>query len=264
LKASSIGEVKDRWPWISILLLGIICVLVLGSFVLSLITYKKAVPGTEAADRNSKIISTQQEQRMAQCRSQLLEQIKPDKIDLKLLAGLHGLCYARVNEEDTLTEFGIRRGAFLNQQSETGILMWMVVLITISGVLLAGIQLLAGFKLAVLGKAAFDQGGQISLEANKLSISSSVTGVLVLAISLCFFYVFSKEIYLIRVQGDDSSAASVRSVTSALDMKAGWDPSASSGLQPLPPNFGKNMVPIDPAVLQEAAKQKKSTPNKLQ
>jgi hypothetical protein len=263
LKSASNDETKDRRHWIYISLLSIICLLVLGSFLLSLSTYKKGLP-TEVMSRSSKIISTQQEQRMAQCRAETLEQIKPDKVDLKLLAGLHGLCYARVNEEDALAEFGIRRGAFLNQQSETGILMWMVVLITISGVLLAGVQLLAGFKLALLGKAAFDQGGQISLEANKLSISSSVAGVLVLAISLCFFYVFSKEIYLIRVQGADSSAAPVKSVTSALDMKAGWDPAAQSTIQPLPPNFGKNMVPVDPAVEREALKQQNSPHNKPQ
>jgi len=241
-------------------LLSITFLLVLCTFVLSLNSYKKALSQSQVIGTkpDSTVISTQQEQRMAQCRTETLQQVKPDKVDLKFLAGLHGLCYARVNEEDSLAEFGIRRGAFLNQQSETGILMWMVVLITISGVLLAGVQLLAGFKLALLGKAAFDQGGQISLEANKLSVSSSVTGVLVLAISLCFFYVFSKEIYLIRVKGDDSSAPPLKSITSPLDMKAGWDPAPSAATQPPPANSGKHVVAVDDAVAREALRQQNS------
>jgi hypothetical protein len=244
-------------------LFSVICLLALGSFILSLRTYKKELHQSERGNPDSNVISTRQEQRMAQCRTETLGQIKPDKIDLKFLAGLHGLCYARINEEDALTEFGIRRGAFLTQQSETGILMWMVVLITISGVILAAVQLVAGFKLALLGKAAFDQGGQISLEANKLSISSSVAGVLVLAISLCFFYIFAKEIYLIKVEGENATAAPVKSIASDLDMKAGWDPAYKSTIQ-LPPDFGKNMKPVDPAVAREAIRQQESIRNKPQ
>ena len=200
---------------------------------------------------------------MAQCRSETLQAIKPDKVDLKFLAGVHGLCYARVNEEDLLAEFGIRRGAFLNQQYQTGILMWLVVLITISGVLLAGVQLLAGFRLALLGKAAFDQGGQISLEANKLSVSSSVAGVLVLAISLCFFYVFSKEIYLIRVEGADVNTPPIKSITSTLDMKAGWGELPPSTM-PQPPAGGQKVVPVDNAVALEGRKQQVSAGAKHQ
>lgn len=263
LLRTAINDVSDnRRHWILVSLLSIMCLLVLGSFVLSLRNYERAVSQSEVMNRNYKVISTQQELRMAQCRTETLTQIKPDKIDLRFLAGLHGLCYARINEEDTLAEFGIRRGAFLTQQSETGILMWMVVLITMSGVLFAGVQLLAGFKLALLGKGGFDQGGQISLETNKLSISSSVTGVLVLTISLFFFYVFAKEIYLIKVEGGvDSGAATVKSITSDLDMKAGWDP-AQPVSRPLPENFGKKLAPINPEVLQEAIKQQNLSPKK--
>lgn len=195
---------------------------------------------------------------MAQCRTETLGQIKPDKIDLQLLAGIHGLCYARVNEEDVLAEFGIRRSAFINQQSETGILMWLVILITLSGVILAAVQLVAGFRLALVGKAAFEQGGQISLEANKLSVSSSVTGVLVLAVSLCFFYIFSKEIYLIRINGDNSSVPPVKSITSNLDMKSGWDPNSPQAIPQLSPHFGKNLAPFNSATAPAGLKQPSS------
>jgi hypothetical protein len=228
-------------------LLTLCCLIGLSSSLLSLHLYKKRSGDTSRLTGDgsvASIISTEQELRMRQCRQEVTAQVKPQEVDLKFLAGVHGLCYARVNEEDTLAEFGIRRGAFLNQQTETGILMWLVVLITISGVLLAGIQLLAGFKLAMRGKAAFEQGGQISLEANKLSLNSSVAGVLILAISLGFFYIFAKEIYLIRVQGEDTMSPPVGSITSNLDMKAGWDPTPQFEL---PPDFGKGLTPVSPA-----------------
>ena len=242
-----VGRLKDRASWLNVLLLTLACLLGLSSLFVALYSHRSEVKrrsNINSAGEAPTLVSTDQEERMARCREELLAQIKPQSIDLKFLAGLHGLCYARINEEDTLAEFGIRRGAFVNQQAETGILMWLVVLITISGVLLAGLQLLAGFRLAMRGKAAFDQGGQISLEANKLSINSSVTGILVLAISLFFFYIFAKEIYVIRVVGEQSTAAPVKSITSNLDMKAGWDPTPQS--LSLPPDFGKNLAPTDP------------------
>ena len=198
---------------------------------------------------------------MAQCRKEILGQLALEKPDLKILAGVHGLCYARVNEEDTLAEFGIRRNAFLNQQDETGVLMWMVVLITISGVVLAGLQLVAGFRLASLGKAAFEQGGQFVLETKKVSLNSSVTGVLVLAISLCFFYVFAKEIYLIRVIGDDLHSPPTKSISSSLDMKSGWDPSLPPGTVPADQNT-KQIVPLNEDVKQAATNQKRAISEK--
>jgi hypothetical protein len=247
LNASVTGKFEDRAAWRTVGLLTLACLLGLSSLFLTLYNLRREVDrarNSGKANEGPINVSTQQAQRMARCRDELVAQIKPQNVDLRFLAGVHGLCYARINEEDTLEEFGIRRGAFLNQQAETGILMWLVVSITISGVLLAGLQLLAGFKLAMRGKAAFEQGGQISLEANKLSLNSSVTGVLVLAISLCFFYIFAREIYLIRVVGEEKGAPPVKSVTSNLDMKAGWDPEPQ-GLS-LPADFGKNLAPINP------------------
>jgi hypothetical protein len=157
---------------------------------------------------------------MAACRSTILGELQPRVVDLNLLGSVHGLCYVQINEEDALTEFGIRRSAFIAQQKQTGVLMWMVIAITISGVLLAGIQLLAAYKLAASGKAAFEQGGQLSLENNKISLTSSVTGVLVLFISLFFFYIFVKEVYLIKEVGD----APAMSVARTPNLRDGWSP----------------------------------------
>ena len=81
-----------------------------------------------------------------------------------VLGSIHAMCYQEVAGADTLTDFGIE-SAYLNQQVQTAILMWMVVAITLSGVILAGLQLIAGYKLASTGKAAFEQGGNLSVQA---------------------------------------------------------------------------------------------------
>jgi hypothetical protein len=97
-----------------------------------------------------------------------------------------------------VTDFGIRKSAFLNQQAETPVMLWMVVVITLSGVLLAAIQLLAAYKLASSGKGAFEQGGQLSVEAHKISLGSSVTGLIILTVSLAFFIVFVTQVYVVK------------------------------------------------------------------
>jgi hypothetical protein len=163
--------------------------------------------------------------RISECRTAALNRLQPKVVDLNLLGSVHGLCYAQVDEEDTLAEFGIRRAAFLKQQDETRVLMWMVVVITLSGVLLAGVQLVAAYKLASAGKTAFEQGGRLSLESNKISLTSSVTGVLILFISLFFFYIFVKEVYLIKEVGEAPS----NSVAHTPDLMSGW-----SGRNPEP------------------------------
>ena len=84
----------------------------------------------------------------------------------------------------------------------------MVVAITISGVLLAGFQLLAAFRLANAGRGDFTQGGELSVDQKSISLKSSVTGVIVLTISLVFFITYVKWVYPIRTQIDPEVAAS--------------------------------------------------------
>jgi hypothetical protein len=138
--------------------------------------------------------------RISSCRAQVLYELSPSTpvIDVGLLEHIHYMCYQQISEEDSLTDFGIRKAAFLNQQAETPVMLWMVVAITLSGVLLAAIQLLAAYRLASSGKGGFEQGGQISVEARKISLSSSVTGLVILTVSLAFFIVFVTQVYVVK------------------------------------------------------------------
>src|SRR5258708_3484042 len=88
-------------------------------------------------------INLDQSTRLQQCRAEIQKSLNPKEVTLELLGEIHGLCYARVDEEDILQEFGVRRSAYINQQYQVPIMLWMVVAITISGVILAGLQLLA-------------------------------------------------------------------------------------------------------------------------
>ncbi len=97
--------------------------------------------------------------------------------ELALLSNIASACYTEIDEQDTLSEAGIRRLAFLNQQHALLVLMWMVIAVTLSGVGLACLQLLASYQLALQGRATLEQRSELSLEASKLSTTSSVSGV---------------------------------------------------------------------------------------
>ncbi len=85
------------------------------------------------------------------CRTNSISLIKPERIDLFLLNQLSDFCYNQVRGEDLLGDFHVRKLNFVQQVSDSRILLWMVVAITVSGVLLAGLQLLAAYRLASVG-----------------------------------------------------------------------------------------------------------------
>ena len=74
----------------------------------------------------------------------------------------------------------------------------MVVLITISGVGLAGMQLLTSFLLAKSGSVLGSEGSELTVEKGKLAFKSSITGLFVLVFSFAFFYVFVYQIYVLK------------------------------------------------------------------
>jgi hypothetical protein len=95
------------------------------------------------------------------------------------------------------------------QKSENVVLMWMVVVITISGVILAGLQLYASFELAKKGKSAFLTGNEITVNKDSVVIQSSVIGVIILSISFAFFMVFVVKVYKI----EEMTLSTVQSLT---------------------------------------------------
>jgi hypothetical protein len=126
------------------------------------------------------------------------------------LYGLNGFCYDTIGSQLKIDQEKIRRDNFVFQRNENVVLLYMVVLVTISGVVLAGVQLLASYKLAVLGRGELAGGGsEINYSAHSISFKSSVIGLTILAMSFAFFLVFIMYVYDMR---DMSSAAESRPV----------------------------------------------------
>ena len=143
-------------------------------------------------------VSLDEGMKLNQCQIATLELIKPDKMDLTLLIQVSNFCYSRVYEEDTLGDFNVRKSSYIQQQLDTWVLLWMVVAITLSGVVLAGLQLLAAYRLASVGQSEFQSGGQageVRFDAKSVSVKSSVTGLLILTVSFAFFIVYVKWVY---------------------------------------------------------------------
>jgi hypothetical protein len=108
------------------------------------------------------------------------------------------LCGNEVYNLMLFADFEIRRNKFVRQELDERVNLWLVVAITISGVFLAAIQLVLSYRLASLGKAEFARDTSLLAENGRISLQSSVTGVVILFISLAFFFVYVKWIYAVQ------------------------------------------------------------------
>jgi hypothetical protein len=133
--------------------------------------------------------------KMSACRTSAIQMMKPASIDAAMLYQISDLCYTEVRREYLLGNFNIHRYNIVKQEFQTLVVMWMVVTITMSGVFLAGVQLLAAYRLASSGQGELAGSNDLSIERGKISLKSSVTGLLILTVSLAFFIVYVKWVY---------------------------------------------------------------------
>jgi hypothetical protein len=127
---------------------------------------------------------------------------------INLLWSVYYLCDAMTSRKLLYEEQVIRNENFVFQRYENTIIMLMVVSITISGVILAGLQLFASYKLASVGKATFADAGEVTIDSHSLAVKSSVVGVIILAISFAFFLVFVLYVYTFTPVSNSGAAAS--------------------------------------------------------
>jgi hypothetical protein len=105
----------------------------------------------------------------------------------------------------------VRYDLFTRQIFQNEVLLWMVVAITISGVVLAGLQLFASYKISVLTKTASFGDADVTFKADSIAIKSSLTGVLILISSFLFFFVYVYFVFTLHdpategVQGQDAA-----------------------------------------------------------
>jgi hypothetical protein len=161
---------------------------------------------------------------------------------------MDGFCYNFQIAQLILEEEAVRRDNFVFQRGENVALLAMVISITISGVALAGLQLLASYKLASKGRGDLAKGGEATITRDSVVVKSSVVGVIILAISFAFFMVFVIYVYTLK---DDGSTRPMGS-PDATQSGGAATPKPANTLQMPPPaapparQFNLNPVPKAP------------------
>lgn len=136
------------------------------------------------------------------CVESLSSKQKSEQLDLQNHEKIVELCYKMLFGISTLNDFQVRKLKFSQQQYDEIIMLWMVVVITLSGVVLAGVQLAASYRLASnTGSILPEDTTHLTVERDRLVFKSSITGLAILVISFAFFLVFVLEIYTIREVG---------------------------------------------------------------
>lgn len=147
---------------------------------------------------------------MSQCVTDtltLLDQKSPSTAETLRTARDH--CYSLIQAQGLFSDLAIRKMNFFQQYRANGILMWMVVAVTFSGVLLAGLQLLASYQLAIANKTSMDaNNGEIIVKRDQVVLRSSITGLFILLISFCFFLVFVFYVYRFETLDENTNLTS--------------------------------------------------------
>ena len=154
----------------------------------------------ETTNKNSRpeksayeLTQTEQKQLLTALREQL---IKKDKQLTELQSERHKyeLEYTKKYYSYLAEKADVNLEQFRWQRSASEWLLWLVVVVVLSGVVFSGVQLWRASSIKDLGGES-----TIEIEASKVRITTSVVGVIVLAISIVFFYFFLIEVYRVKV-----------------------------------------------------------------
>jgi len=155
--------------------------------------------------------TTSDHKEITSCIEQYATRIQPQSMDWQVLSSASGFCSYVIQARFAAEEQTIIDDNFVFQRYENQILMFLVIAITISGVVLAALQLLASYRLASAGRGSLAEGGEVSLKRDSVVVNSSVVGVVILAVSFAFFLVFILYVYTIpdrtKQEAQVSSAA---------------------------------------------------------
>ena len=95
----------------------------------------------------------------------------------------------------------IYTNAFRAQSIAAYIVLVLVVLVVVAGIAFAGFQLLKSVAIAGVQPTT-----ELEVSASKVRVTSSVVGIIVLTISLVFLYIYTTEIFHIRVIAPQTAA----------------------------------------------------------
>lgn len=117
--------------------------------------------------------------------------------DMPVVRTYLDLCIREVSTHLKLNDYQLRRLKFLGQYYMEKVALWMVVFVTVAGVLLSAGQLATSYKLASRDIGAGAESHEMTIENGRVVIRSSAIGLMVLFISLVFFLIFVLKIYKI-------------------------------------------------------------------
>jgi hypothetical protein len=190
---------------------------------------------TDASNVDGKAVTT--------CIEKYKGQLGLTTVTVKDLYDLNDFCYNSVGSQLKIDQEKIRRDNYVFQRGENVVLLYMVVLITLSGVALAGLQLLASYKLASIGRGELAGGGEIDYRVEQgVSFKSSVVGLMILLMSFAFFLVFINNVYTLTEAStpaedgaDKSRKKPVLNLLPAPPAKKGDSPAAKAPAAPVAP-----------------------------
>jgi hypothetical protein len=144
---------------------------------------------------------------MSQCVADTISLFDKNTSTSESLREARNHCYSIIQSQQVLADLVIRKLNFFQQYRANGVLMWMVVLVTLSGVLLAGVQLRASYLLAAANKMSLlESDGELILKRDQLVLKSSITGLFILLVSFCFFLVFVIYVYRFETVQDHNNS----------------------------------------------------------
>lgn len=163
--------------------------------VVAVLTLAAFVAGSHMVDRSA---GDEIPQRLSTCVDDRSRTIGLQQADLESYDAIIHSCYRQHHQEFLLGDFVLRRAKLAQQVSDGRMLLLVVVVITMAGVALATLQLLASYRIAARGNGTLDTPGEITIERDKISLKSSVTGLFILVVSLGFFALYVTQVHPIR------------------------------------------------------------------
>jgi hypothetical protein len=153
---------------------------------------------------------------MNQCMAETISSLGLKQVPtIEILGQVRGHCYALIRSQGLLRDYAVREVTFIQQYRANAVLMWMVVAVTLSGVVLAALQLMASLQLASAKRAPVgDQ--QLTVKRDQIVLKSSITGLFILLISFVFFLTY--VVYVFRLEVPDDHGPSSAFVGPTLPM----------------------------------------------
>ena len=233
-------------------------------FAIAIIAIAACVFVSRSAGVGTPKVSLDDKAGMAACEATASSRMSLDHPDTFTLNQLSNYCYNDLRSAYVLGDFNLRRSAMVQQHFEGDVMLWMVVAITVSGVLLAGLQLAAAYNLSLLGKGEFTTSSGLTISNGQIALQSSVTGLMILAMSLAFFIVFVVWVYTIKETTTDVEASSpiVQTYSAPAPTPAVPGPGRQTPSAPSPAHVGANpALPVFVGPGKPAAAPPSATPN---